>query len=134
MADAGPSWATLRQRVGSGRFSPTGALALGQAINSLERLLGRSWPRRQYDRHGWWPGELNLLGFHLAALPQFLALVTRLEAVAQEATFGTVLRTLKCGVTGDGWRHVVLQLEVSRALRGPGTSITFEPKISGSAN
>lgn len=134
VGDAGPSWAALRRRVGIGRFSPAGALALDQAIDSLERLLGRSWPRWQYDHHGWWPGELNLLGFHIAALPQFLALVTRLEAVANEATFGTVLRTLKRGVTRDGWRHVVLQLEVSRALRGPGTSITFEPKISGSAN
>jgi hypothetical protein len=132
---AGPSWDALRDRVASGgRFSSAGAAALKQAIGSLEQLLGPSWPRRQYERYGWWPGELNLLGFHVATLPQFLALVIRLENGADEPTFSTVLRTLKRGVTSDGWRHALLQLEVGRALRDPGTSITFEPKISGSAN
>jgi hypothetical protein len=130
----GPSWDLLRQRVARSRCSLEGAAALDQAIDSLEQLLGPSWPRRQYERHGWWPGELNLLGFHVAALPQFLALVTRLLTAAQELTFSTVLQALKRGVTGDGWRHAMLQLEVARALRGPGTCITFEPAILGSSN
>ncbi|MFD2422394.1 hypothetical protein [Amycolatopsis pigmentata] len=130
----GPSWDLLRQRVARSRCSLEGAAALDQAIGSLEQLLGPSWPRRQYERHGWWPGELNLLGFHVAALPQFLTLVTRLLTAAQEPTFSKVLQALKRGVTGDGWRHAMLQLEVARALRGPGTCITFEPAIPGSSN
>jgi hypothetical protein len=77
---------------------------------------------------------LALLGFHAAALPQFLALVTRLKAAASEPTFEEILRAVKRGVTGDGWRHALLQLEVNRALREPGTSISFEPEISGSTN
>jgi hypothetical protein len=129
----GPSWDGLRRQVAGGQFSPVGVEALGRAINTLERLLGASWPRRQYGRYGWWPAELSLLGFHVAVLPQFLALVTRLESTADEPTFMPVLRTIKRGVTTDGWRHALLQLEVARALRDPGTTITFEPEITGSA-
>lgn len=97
-------------------------------------MLGPSWPRRQFERKGWWPGEFNMLTFHAAALPQFLALVARLESAAREPTFETVLRGLKRGVTTADWRHALLQLEVNRAFRGSGTAVTFEPEISGGQN
>ncbi|MBO3752120.1 hypothetical protein J5X84_39165 [Streptosporangiaceae bacterium NEAU-GS5] len=89
---------------------------------------------RQFERKGWWPGEFNLLMFHAAALPQFLAFVMRLKSAANEPTFATVLRGLKRGVTSADWRHALLQLEVHRDLRSPGTAIAFEPEISGSRN
>ncbi|MBA4858539.1 hypothetical protein [Nocardia farcinica] len=95
-------------------------------------MLGPSWPGRQFERKGWWPGEFNLLMFHAAALPQFLAFVTRLGSAANEPTFATVLRGLKRGMTSTDWRNALLQLEVHRASRNPGTAITFEPEISGS--
>ncbi|MGH3939908.1 MAG: hypothetical protein ACRDTG_15010 [Pseudonocardiaceae bacterium] len=63
-------------------------------------------------------------------LSQFLAFVTRLQTAANAPTFAPVLRTLKRDVTGNGWRYALLQLEVSRALRGTGTTITFEPEIA----
>lgn len=31
-------------------------------------MLGPSWPGRQFERKGWWPGEFNLLMFHAAAV------------------------------------------------------------------
>ncbi len=134
MNDDGPSWDSLRQRLTKAVFSPAGSAALEQAIDQAERLLGPSWPRRQFERKGWWPSEFNLLAFHAAVLPQFLALVMRLEDAAEEPTFATVLRGLKRGVTSTDWRHALLQLEVSRALRSSGTTIIFEPEISGSRN
>jgi len=134
VTDEAPSWDALRQRLTRAPYSPDGVAAVGQAIGKAERMLGPSWPRRQFEDKGWWPAEFNLLTFHSAALPQFLALTARLEAVAEETTFGTVLRGLRRGVTGADWRHALLQLEASRALRGPDTTITFEPEISGSRN
>ncbi|MBY8863894.1 hypothetical protein K7711_46045 [Nocardia sp. CA2R105] len=95
-------------------------------------MLGPTWPERQFERMGWWPPEFNMLMFHTAALPQFLALVLRLEAAAKEPTFASVLRGLKRGVTPADWRHALLQLEVARALGSPDWAITFEPEIKGS--
>lgn len=134
MNDEAPSWDALRRRLTRAPYSPEGIAAVGLAIDKAERMLGRSWPGRQFERKGWWPGEFNLLMFHAAALPQFLAFVMRLESAANEPTFATVLRGLKRGVASTDWRHALLQLEVHRALRSSGTAITFEPEISGSRN
>lgn len=134
MNDEVPSWDALRRRLIRAPYSPEGVAAVGLAIDEAERMLGPSWPGRQFERKGWWPSEFNLLMFHAAALPQFLAFVMRLEAAADEPTFTTVLRGLKRGVTSTDWRHALLQLEVHRALRSSGTTITFEPEISGSRN
>ncbi|WIY05602.1 hypothetical protein QRX60_17755 [Amycolatopsis mongoliensis] len=134
MNDQVPSWDTLRRRLTRAPYSPEGIAAVGLAIDKAERLLGPSWPRRQFERKGCWPSEFNLLMFHAAALPQFLAFVMRLESATKEPTFTTVLRSLKRGVSTTDWRHALLQLEVHRALRSAGTAITFEPEISGSRN
>jgi hypothetical protein len=134
MNDAAPSWDALRRRLTRAPYSAEGIAAVGLAIDKAERMLGPSWPRRQFERKGWWPGEFNLLAFHAAALPRFLAFVIQLESAVDEPTFTTVLRGLKRGVTSADWRHALLQLEVHRALRGPETVIAFEPEISGSSN
>lgn len=134
MNDEVPNWDALRRRLIRAPYTPEGVAAVELAIDEAERMLGPSWPSRQFERKGWWPGEFNLLMFHAAALPQFLAFVMRLEAAANEPTFTTVLRGLKRGVTSTDWRHALLQLEVHRALRSPGTAITFEPEITGSRN
>jgi hypothetical protein len=133
MNDATPSWDALRQRLTRAPYSADRIAAVGLAIDKAERMLGPSWPRRQFERKGWWPGEFNLLAVHAAALPRFLAFVMRLESVFDEPTFATVLRGLRRGVTSADWRHALLQLEVHRALRGPETVIAFEPEISGSS-
>lgn len=99
VTDEAPGWDVLRQRLTRAPFSPAGVAAVGRAIDRAEQLLGPSWPRRQFEHKGWWPGEFNLLGFHVAALPQFLALVLRLEAAVEEPTFAPVLRGLKRGAT-----------------------------------
>lgn len=134
MNDEAPTWNSLRERLPRAPFSPAGVAAVGQIIDRAERLLGPAWPRRQFERKRWWPGEFNLLAYHAAALPQFLPLVMRLETAAEEPTFATVLRGLKRGVTSTDWRHALLQLEVGRALRSPDTAIMFEPEIRGSVN
>jgi hypothetical protein len=123
-----PTWAELRRRVDE-RYRAAGAKALVQCIDCLEERLGRGWPRKQTEKRGWFPGELLMLGNHVAALPGFLSFVLRLNSVASEATFEPVLQELKRGVTTDGWRHVLLQLEVSRAWKSTSDSITFEPEI-----
>ncbi|SFI90780.1 hypothetical protein [Amycolatopsis regifaucium] len=134
MNDEAPSWDALRRRLTRAPYSPEGIAAVGLAIDKAERMLGPSWPGRQFERKGWWPSEFNLLMFHAPALPQFLAFVMRLESATKEPTFTTVLRSLKRGVKSTDWRHALLQLEVHRALRSAGTAITFEPEISGSRN
>ncbi|RSM59235.1 hypothetical protein DMH03_25605 [Amycolatopsis sp. WAC 01376] len=134
MSRDAPSWDDLRRRLVAERFSAAGIAALGHAIDQAERILGKAWPSRQFERKGWWPAEFNLFAFHAAALPRFLELVLQFEAAANEPTFATVLRGLKRGVTSADWRHALLQLEVHRALRSSGTAITFEPEISGSRN
>ena len=132
MNDEAPGWDTLRRRLTRAPYSPEGIAVVGMAIDKAEQILGPSWPGRQFERKGWWPGEFNLLMLHAAALPQFLAFVMRLESAVKEPTFAAVLRVLKRGVTSSDWRHVLLQLEVHRALRSRETTITFEPEISGS--
>jgi hypothetical protein len=129
-----PSWDDLRRRLVPERFSAAGIAALSRLIDQAELLLGKGWPRRQFERMGWWPAEFNLLAFHAAALPQFLALMLRFEGAVEEPTFAAVLRGLKRGATSTDWRHALLQLEVSRALRDSDTAITFEPEINGSRN
>ena len=90
-----PSWDLLRRRLVGAQFSPHAVSALGQAIDQAERLFGRSWPRRQFERKRWWPDEFNLLTYHAAVLPRFLALTLRLDTAADEPTFDEVLRSLK---------------------------------------
>jgi hypothetical protein len=113
--DQAPSWDALQLRLTRAPLSPDGIATVELAIDKAERMLGLSWPSRQFERKGWWPGEFNLLMFHAAALPQFLALVMRLESAVNEPTFAAVLRGLKRGVTSTDWRHALRQLEVHRA-------------------
>lgn len=78
------------------------------------------------------PGELLLFAIHRAALPQFLAFVTRLHAVIDERTFAPVLTVLRRGVTTSDWRHTLLQTEIARAAHATGVPVAFEPQIPDS--
>ena len=124
------NWATLRD-LRSG-LSATGLQASDWALDHLERLLGPSWPRRQFDKHGFVPPELWMHGTHRAALPRFLAFATRLHDQTDEPTFAPVLSSLRKGVSSSGWRHILLQLEVARLARALSLPATFEPEIEGS--
>ncbi|MFC6155647.1 hypothetical protein [Kribbella jiaozuonensis] len=104
--------------------------AVARCIDMLEGHLGKSWPRKQVERRGWLPNELLMLGHHVAALPAFLTFALRVDSVTVEPTFEEVLQDLKRGVDTATWRHVLLQLEVSRAWEAASETITFEPRIA----
>jgi hypothetical protein len=113
-------------------LSPDGKKAVAHVLDRLEARLGRSWPRRLYNKRGRLFPEFVLFSTHVTALPRFLSLAMQLEAVAEDPTFAQVLRVLKKEPTSTDWQHAKLQLEVARAARAAGWGAEFEPTIPGS--
>jgi hypothetical protein len=123
----------LLELANHGGLTDDGRDAARWAVGWLRDLLGPSWPRRQYQRMGWLPGELLMFASHQYGLPSLLSFATRLRAVATvEPTFAPVLTGLRRGLDSTGWRHLQLQLEVARALRPSAVTVTFEPAIPDS--
>jgi hypothetical protein len=131
MAGGDPDWATLRRLAEGGGLSSEGKAAVVWALANLERLLGPSWPGRQFRLYGRLPGELLMFASYQYVLPQFLSLVMRLRSAAGESTFDPVLAGLRRGLDSAGWRHLLLQMEVARAARTFDSAASFEPKVPG---
>jgi hypothetical protein len=132
MADDVPDWNLLRRFTEGPALSDEGRAAALEVIDGMSELLGPDWLSKQYDRNGSVPGEVLQFAFHTAALPQFLAIFTRLRAAVGEPTFAPILAGLRRGVTLSDWRHALLQLEVGRAATAAGIGHSFEPEIPGS--
>jgi hypothetical protein len=128
------SWAMVRALGQGGGLSTCGHAATAWAVETLERLLGPSWPRRQHQKYQGLPGSLLAFSSYRHELPKFLALAINLERYASEPSFQPVLQNLKRGTDAATWRHTLLQMEVARAGQAFGARPRFEPAIDGSPN
>lgn len=132
MGEDGPTWQQIDEMIGRGGLSESGTAAARWALGRFRAHLGESWPGRQYDRRGWFPRELLVVGAYRYALPQVLSWALWLDAAAGDPTFAKVRTTMRKGMDTATWRHTWLQLEVARAAASSGTSFSFEPPIPGS--
>ncbi|RIV39334.1 hypothetical protein [Micromonospora radicis] len=132
MSDDGPTWKLIDEMIGRGGLSENGAAAARWAVGRFRVHLGEKWPTRQYERQGWFPRALLLVGTYRYALPQVLSWAMWLDAAANESTFASVRTNMKRGMDTSTWRHTWLQLEISRAASSTGASFSFEPPIPGS--
>lgn len=132
MDEDGPTWRQIDEMIGRGGLSEGGAAAARWAVDRFRAHLGESWPGRQYDKRGWFPRELLLVGAYRYALPQVLSWALWLDAAAAEPTFAKVRTSMKKGMDTATWRHTWLQLEVARVAASAGTPFSFEPPIPGS--
>lgn len=134
MADDVPTWELFHRLNEGSNLPPAGRAAVQTVLERLERRLGRSWPRRQFERQGWLPPELTGFSAYTAVLPQLLMLLMRLEEGVEQPSFARVLSGIRNTCTTTDWRHALLQLEVARAARAAGWSAAFEPDIPNSVN
>jgi hypothetical protein len=128
--DVEVNWQALRKLVGSaGALTVQGRTTALWAFDVLEELLGRGWAGRTRRATGWLPGEMTLAAFHRAALPQLLAIATRLDRFREVPGFAAMLRELRRNPSSARWRHTLLQLEVARAAAAVGATCGLEPPV-----